>query len=197
MSGTLWQRGSPFSIHVHERARELVDSGYSSKRVADELARLFPDEPTPGDRTLRNWSQKRARDKSGAWTVMSGSPDEAKRVLGVLVHLVPHLGDAAYRLSDEEAQVIARLAIAAADMPPLTMLRWARRYLASDEEIWRESLNGYLIHSPWRDRGVSYRAAFDGGLAPNLLSIGADDQAWLPAGQRRRQSFAAGAVIRK
>jgi len=166
--------GSRTKPRAQARARELVDEGLKPLVVVGTLEREFGDD-APSERWVKYLiALKKAKDaESDPWDFMAADPDDAAAVIDVLAVVGQRTGKRGF--TKAEADAIARVRRAVADVPPWTAYLLARQFLvASTEEA--DLLVEYLASAPWRRDGRYETAAEAAGLIPHSMEGRNDDE---------------------
>src|SRR5436190_1596403 len=99
---------------VRLRPRRSATSGIRSKSasgLARQLEVEFPGQETPSERTIRAWVPSWNKDGSGRWSLALAQPDDSTAIVRLLPQLASALGPAAFRLTNAQAQLLARLSL--------------------------------------------------------------------------------------
>jgi hypothetical protein len=103
-------------------------------------------------------------DASGEWHLGDATADDAAMVLPVLAAVIERTKGRTTRLTNGEAEWIARVTLAASDIPPWEAYHMARLYLSrTGSREPTDALDRALAFAPWRDGGKAYLAAFMAG----------------------------------
>jgi hypothetical protein len=167
--------GSRTHPDVFEFALRLYfERDFNASRIAEEINKKFG-LGTITARGVGKWLRAWRRDASGPWDFGSSDPETSRVVLSVLAELIELDIWAAQSLTNAEADLLARLAVVAPDMPRDAMYLWARQFLARQATGSSVGdLLSYLAFRPWTDEGVRYQAAADRAHITDLLGFGRD-----------------------
>ncbi len=127
-------------LSLHEKFRDRAPR--SLKTVRDIAAEVTP------------------RDESGDWSFARAHTSEAELVLPVLAAVVENTAGRVRRVSNREAEWIARMREAVSDIPLWWSYLFARRFLVAQERGESTApLDEFLAFAPWRE-GSRYGDAY-------------------------------------
>jgi hypothetical protein len=146
-------RGRQISVEVEEKVRELMGRGFGKAQVYGELKRvgMIDKGSSPSKSTIdRAFDRLKPKDPTGPWSLADADPDDARRVLDVLLFVFLYTEGRVW-LSEGLADHVVRLRIASPTMPPDWAYYLARRYqsVASNEES--RFLDLVVGLAPWTD----------------------------------------------
>lgn len=158
-------RRSPFEPDILDMIKSLaVDTDWSGTQIHRKIEDVFPEKDIPGQRSVQTWVKKyRPADPSGPWSLRDADPAEAALVLPVLAKVIAR-SQGKRTISRAEAAMIVRIRTACSDMPEGSAWRLAQLYRVRETNNEpTDDLDAVLAFAPWRDHGVSWRAAVDAG----------------------------------
>jgi hypothetical protein len=161
---------------IEDAITSLEKDGWGPAQIHRHLSNTKAFEGrVPSERTVqRIVSEFRSRDRSGAWTMEDGTPEEAAAVFTFLAPIIHRTRGRVQSLSKAQVSYLVKILAVCTKIPPDMAFFVASQYVnrtAAQEPV--DDLDAYLAFQPWRgkENSAAYYRAIDSGWIRPIPSV--------------------------